>query len=155
MQFEFPFLEKIASSQEFKKSLSKTQRNAKSIKKSKIYHKFFERYHAWFKRTFFLCKRIVTRQMNQTRSVMKIIKKRKTEKYVSSVIEKSVKVMQRTVFGFSVINAISDTCLLYLIYCRARSHRKNNNLFHRTTDIAKLCIAMSKNSFVVCFFLDK
>ena len=93
--------------------------------------------------------------MNQTRSVMKIIKKRKTEKYVSSVIEKSVKVMQRTVFGFSVINAISDTCLLYLTYCRARSHRKDNNLFHRTTDIAKLCIAMSKNSFVVCFFLDK
>ena len=52
-------------------------------------------------------------------------------------------------------NAISDTCLLYLTYCRIRSHRKDNNLFHRTTDIAKLCIAMLKNSFVVCFLLDK
>ena len=41
--------------------------------------------------------------MNQTRSVKKIIKKRKTKKYVSSVIEKSVKVMQRTVFGFNEI----------------------------------------------------
>lgn len=45
--------------------------------------------------------------MNQTRSAKKIIKKRKTKKYVSFVIKKSVKVMQRTVFGFNMINVIS------------------------------------------------
>lgn len=46
--------------------------------------------------------------MNQTRGAKKIIKKRKTKKYVSFVLNKSVKVMQGTVFVFGMINVISE-----------------------------------------------
>ena len=63
--------------------------------------------------------------MNHSRSIKKIIKK-KMKKYVSPVMKKSAKVMQRTVFDFNVQNLISGQLYivssificLYLIYLK-------------------------------------
>ena len=93
------------------------------------------------KKNVFLCKMVVTIQMNQTRSVKKIIKQRKTKKYVSFVMKKSER------------NAEDSVWLP--CDCRTRSLRKDINLFYRTMDLPKLFIGILKNLFVVYFFMDK
>ena len=70
-------------------------------------------------------------------------------------MKKGVKLMQRTVFGFNVINVISGQMFIISTYCRTRSHRKDINLFHRTMDLPKLFIGMLNDLFVLYFFMDK
>ena len=63
--------------------------------------------------------------MNHSRNIKKIIKK-KMKKYVSPLMKKSAKVMQRTVFDFNLKNLISGQLYivssificLYLIYLK-------------------------------------
>ena len=60
MQLQLPFFEKIASSQEIKKSTVKSKGTPNQWKKVKLfflYHKLFKKYHSQFK-TFFSAKEL-------------------------------------------------------------------------------------------------